>query len=134
MSSFDLDTIAVETQMLRPLTTAEIGFAFQLAAEAILLIENRLGPADLLDQAALQIVVRRAVCAVLKRPDSATQVDVRIDDGAVSRRYESSSGRIEIGPEDWDLLAPNGNSPDGAFTIRPAFSPGRSPRWAPVLW
>ena len=59
-----------------------------------------------LDSATVDYVIREAVALKVKRPDSATQVDVAVDDGRVSRRYESSTGQITILPEWWAMLTP----------------------------
>ena len=75
-------------------------------ARARMLIEARLGDLTLLDQGVLDEVVLLAVAAHAKNPDSATQVDVRIDDAATSRRYTSSSGAIDILDEWWGWLDP----------------------------
>lgn len=74
---------------------------------------------DDLDQTTLDYVVREAVVAQVRRPDDATQVEVRVDDGAVGKTYRSSSGRVTIRDEWWDLLSPTDSS-RGAFSIRPA--------------
>lgn len=76
-------------------------------ADALLLIEARLGPVAELDQARVDYVVREAVVAMVKRPDDATQVAVSVDDGSVSRTYRSSKGRVSILEEWWALLAPS---------------------------
>lgn len=65
-------------------------------------------------------VVREAVKAVVLRPDDATQVEVAIDDGRVSRRYQSGTGRIAILDDWWALLLP-GRS--GGFSVRPYHEP-----------
>ena len=78
-----------------------------------------------LDQAMVDYVIREAVAARAKRPDSATQVEVAIDDGRVSKRYESSSGQISILDEWWELLRPAGSTGSaGAFSIKLAFEAG----------
>lgn len=45
------------------------------------------------DGADRDYVILEAVAAVVRNPDDATSVDVQIDDGRVSKRYSSSSGR-----------------------------------------
>lgn len=75
-------------------------------ADALMLIEARLGDPALLDQAKLDYVVREAVAAHVRNPDDATQVTVSVDDGSSSRSYRSSSGRITILDEWWNLLSP----------------------------
>ena len=41
-------------------------------------------------------VVRKAVAAHVKRPDDATQVTKNVDDGGVTRMYQSSRGEVTI--------------------------------------
>lgn len=96
-------------------------------SDALMLISARLvgdgtgqvASLDDLDQAKLDYVVREAVVAQVQRPDDATTVDVRVDDGAMSKTYRSSAGRVHIRDEWWDLLSPTDSS-SGAFSIRPA--------------
>jgi hypothetical protein len=84
------------------------------------LIRHRHSDLDALDQEDLDYVVREAVVAHVRRPDDATNVDVRVDDGAVSRTYRSSAGRVTIRDEWWTLLDPDSErSSGGAFSIRP---------------
>jgi hypothetical protein len=95
-------------------------------ADALMLISARLvgdgtgqvESLDDLDQAKLDYVVREAVVAQVRRPDDATQVDIRVDDGAMGKTYRTSSGRVTIRDEWWDLLSPTDSS-SGAFSIRP---------------
>lgn len=83
-----------------------------------------------LDGTQVDYVVREAVALKVKRPDSATQVDVAVDDGRVSRRYESSTGQITILPEWWDLLTPAAStSSGGAFSVSPYFEPDTVSSW-----
>lgn len=74
---------------------------------------------DDLDQSKLDYVVREAVVAQVRRPDDATTVDVRVDDGSVSRQYKTGAGRVTIRDEWWDLLSPT-DSKAGAFSIIPS--------------
>jgi hypothetical protein len=74
--------------------------------DALLLIEARLGDPAELDQARLDFVVREAVVAHVRNPDSATQVTTSVDDASSSRTYRSSAGRISILDAWWDLLSP----------------------------
>ena len=69
------------------------------------------------EHAALQEHVTEAVANRLKRPDDATEVTVQHDDTQVSRRYESSTGQIEILDQWWALLFPATAGAGGAFTI-----------------
>ena len=83
-----------------------------------------------LDNAQVDYVIRESVALKVKRPDSATQVDVAVDDGRVSRRYESSTGQITILPEWWDLLTPAAStSSGGAFSVSPYFEPDTVSSW-----
>lgn len=95
-------------------------------SDALMLIQARITSLALeditdlddLDETQLDYVVREAVVAQVRRPDDATTVDVRVDDGAVARTYRSSAGRVTIRSEWWDLLFPS-DSTSGAFSIRP---------------
>ena len=71
-------------------------------------------------------VILEAVAAVVRNPDDATSVDVQIDDGRVSKRYSSSSGKVSL--EDWwETLWPEINTDASAFTVRPHFVPDMGP-------
>lgn len=86
--------------------------------DALMLIEARLGDPNELDQRMLEYVVREAVVAQVRRPDDSTQVDVAVDDGRVSRRFSSGSGRVRILDEWWALLDPDGKAGQGeAFAV-----------------
>lgn len=77
-----------------------------------------------LDEAVVDYVVREAVAARAVRPDAATQVEVAVDDGRVSRRYEPTTGQVTILPEWWDMLTPaDSTTGGGAFTVTPYFEP-----------
>lgn len=88
--------------------------------DALMLISVRateLGVADGdVDQARLNYVIREAVVAHVRQPDSATEVTVAVDDGSSTKRYRSADGRVGIRDEWWSLL---GLTPDGgqAFNI-----------------
>lgn len=84
-------------------------------ADALMLIEARLGDPAALNQAKVDYVVREAVVAHIRHPDDATQVDIAVDDGSVSRKYATSRGRVRIIDDWWDLLSPVQSS--GAFVI-----------------
>ena len=85
-----------------------------------------LGDLDLLDQETLDYVLVEAVAAKVKRPDDATQVDISVDDGRVSKLYQSSTGTVFIRPEWWEMLAPTGQT-SGAFSTRPSYEPDTCP-------
>ena len=76
-------------------------------SDARMLIQLRLGDLTALNQAALDYVVREAVVAHVRNPDSATQVTTSIDDASSSRQYSTSYGRVRILDEWWDLLSPS---------------------------
>ena len=84
--------------------------------DALMLIEARLGDPGALDQAKLDYVVREAVAAHIRNPDSATQVTVSIDDASSSRQYKTSYGRVRILDEWWNLLSP-AQSSGRAFSV-----------------
>lgn len=121
----------VQTSVGRPLTDAEQGQAWMWIGDARTIITH--GPdgrstIDLatLDESTLDMVVREAVANRIKRPDSATQVSVSVDDGQVSRTYESGTGQIEILPWMWSILMPAASG--GAFTIGTAYPRGHHAR------
>lgn len=74
-----------------------------------------------LDQGRLDRVVRDAVAAKVRRPDDATQVDISVDDGRVSKIYQSSTGTVHIRPEWWRFLGLAATAT--AFSTRPGFEP-----------
>lgn len=75
-------------------------------ADALMLIQMRADQLAVttIDQNRVDYVVREAVVAQAKRPDSATQVTVSVDDASTSKTYRSSTGRIGILDEWWTLL------------------------------
>lgn len=80
-------------------------------------IVRRLGSVDTLNADDVAYVEAEAVALKVKRPDSATQVDVQVDDSRMSKRYESSTGQVTILDEWWAMLTPA--STPTAFTIAP---------------
>lgn len=70
-----------------------------------------------LDQDRLDRVLRDAVVARVRRPDDATQVDISVDDGRVSKIYQSSTGTVFIRPEWWRFLGLVSESQ--SFTVEP---------------
>lgn len=121
------DTIAVALGRTAPeLDSAEYQQWEMWISDARMLITARLvgdsdgkvASLDDLNQDALDYVVREAVVAQVRRPDDATQVEIRVDDGSVGKTYRSSAGRVTIRDEWWDLLSPT-DSKRGAFSIRP---------------
>lgn len=123
-------TIAVALGRTAPASgTAEFEQWEMWISDALMLISarlvgegtNQVATLDDLDQTKLDYVVREAVVAQVRRPDDATRVDVSVDDGRVGKEYRSSSGRVTIRDEWWDLLSPT-DSATGAFSIRPVGS------------
>lgn len=110
--------VAVELGRPTPTSDQSAQWASWIS-QALFLIGNRLGDVSMLDPAAVDYVVLQAVAAHVRNPENATQVDVSVDDGSVSKRYASSFGRVTILDEWWDLLTPDGNGYSGAFTIAP---------------
>lgn len=74
--------------------------------QALYLIGKRLDVATL-DPDDVDYVVLQSVVAHGRNPSNSTQVDVSIDDGSMSRRYTSGSGRVVILPELWGVLDPD---------------------------
>jgi len=74
--------------------------------QAVYLIGKRLTIADLVP-ADVDYVVLQSVVAHARNPEDATQVDISVDDGSVSKRYASGSGRVRILDELWGLLDPD---------------------------
>jgi hypothetical protein len=107
----------IETALGRTLTSAEQAQATQWIADALLLIEVRLGdPADL-NQGALDYVVREAVVARFRNPDG--YQSETIDD--YTYRHGSETRRVTILDEWWNLLSPNVESE--RYSVRPGFVP-----------
>lgn len=76
------------------------------------------GRVDDLDPEAVAFVIREAVAAKAARPDSASRVQIAVDDGSVTKDYTTSTGQVSIGDDWWDLLAGTLPGPRGAFSIR----------------
>lgn len=85
------------------------------------------------DQARLDYVVREAVAAQVRRPDSATQVTTSVDDSSVSKTYRSSAGRIDILDEWWALLGLTATG-GGAYAIDTAASASAHLPWCSLAF
>ena len=107
----------IETALGRTLSATEQAQATQWIADALLIIEARLGDTTALDQDRLDYVVREAVVARFRNPEGYQSES--IDD--YTYRHGSETRRVTILPEWWDLLAPARES--GAFSTRPTFEP-----------
>jgi hypothetical protein len=94
--------------------------------------DGQVASLDDLDQTQLDYVVREAVVAQVRRPDDATEIDVRVDDGGVSRKYRSGAGRVTIRDEWWDLLSPT-DSTSGAFSISIGYGCAAHLAWCSLM-
>ena len=114
----------IETALGRTLTIAEQAQGNQWIADALMLIEVRLGAPDDLNQSALVYVVREAVVARFRNPEGLQSES--IDD--YTYRHGSETRRVTILPEWWDLLSPAIQAE--AFSTRPGFeADGGVPDW-----
>lgn len=112
----------IETALGRTLTASETNQATQWIADALMLIEVRLGdPALLSNQSAVDYVVREAVVARFRNPDGYQSES--IDD--YTYRHGTETRRVTILPEWWELLSPTRES--GAFSTRPSFEADPAP-------
>lgn len=108
--------IAVALGRTIPSLTATETAQWQIwIADALMLIEARLGDPSALDQARLDYVVREAVLSHIRHPDDATRVEISVDDARSARSYTTGKGRVRILDEWWDLLSPAAAS--GAFVV-----------------
>lgn len=121
-----LENIAVELGRATPTADSIEGKQWQSwidrATSIIHKRAEKLGvPVADLDAEVVDYVVTLAVAAHVRQPDNSTQVDIAIDDGRVSKRYETSTGRVSILDEWWEDLGLIDDS--GAFTVTPTFVP-----------
>ena len=125
----------VATTVGRPLSSAESAQAALWISDTGLLIAARANREHVdvssIDPGILDMVVREAVAARIKKPDAAKQVSITVDDGQMSRTYESSTGQIEITDEWWELLFPAGQS--DAFSVTLAHRPTPHHHHRPLL-
>lgn len=70
-------------------------------------------------------VVRKAVAAHIRRPDDATQVTKNVDDGGVTKMYQSARGEVTITDSWWDDLGLADVS--GVFSVRMVGEPDTHP-------
>ena len=117
---------ALQVSLGRPLSDAEWAQSLQWGEWALRRIERRAAKlgrtAASLDPEVLEEVLTEAVTRRLRAPEPVTQLDVQVDDGSVSKRFQASSGLVEILPEWWDDLGLT-DEPRGAFSIRPHGDP-----------
>jgi hypothetical protein len=88
-----------------------------------LFIVSRLGLVAELDAATVKYVEVEAVAAKVGRSSSggASSITVNVDDGGVTRRFESPVTAGDITDEWWTLLDPTISA--GAYSVRPGFEP-----------
>lgn len=106
----------IETALGRTLTEAEQAQAVQWIADALMLIEARLGDPALLNQGRLDFVVREAVVERMKNPTGHDEESESIDDYSRSWKLQGTK-RVTIWPEWWDLLAPKRRR---AYSVMPS--------------
>lgn len=111
----------IETALGRTLTSTESTQADQWIADALMLIEARLGDLASLNQARLDFVVREAVVARFRNPEGFQSES--IDD--YTYRHGAETRRVTILPEWWDLLTPERDA--AVFSARPYFVPDAPP-------
>lgn len=88
-------------------------------------LSHRLGDLSELDQDVLLYVeVEAAVAKILRRDNRESSITVSVDDGSVTRRYESATAG-DVTDEWWALLSPATDSGAG-FSTRPGFEPDES--------
>ena len=116
----------IETALGRTLTDAEQAQAVQWIADALMLIEARLGdPADL-EPNVVDYVVREAVSARFRNPEG--YQSETIDD--YTYRHGTETRRVTILAEWWDLLTPERDA--ALYSARPSFE-SDTPSW-PLDW
>lgn len=74
-----------------------------------------------MDAVQVQRFTIEAICYRLDHPDDATQVDVTVDDGSVSRRYASSTGQLVYQDAWWGWLGLDCGRTRSAFSITPSY-------------
>jgi len=88
------------------------------------LIRRRYPDLSVLDQDLLEMVVVGVVAEKAGNPQRVSQVDVQVDDGRVSKRYETHRGALAAILEDWwDVLDPSDSPRRGAWSIPLAYQP-----------
>ena len=117
------DDIAVELGRPTPLSGADSARFQKWIDQALYLIGKRYSVASL-DPADVDYVVLMAVAEHARHADSAKKITVSIDDGNVSKEYDTPSSRVSIWDDLWSVLEPQVIG-GGAFTISPFGAPDR---------
>ena len=118
------DADDVGANLGRPLSPAETAQARLWIRWTEDIIEARMGSLATLNQDVLNRVIVEAVTRRLRMPEPLSQASVRVDDASVTKTYQRATGLIEILPEWWEELGWI-ERPRQAFSIRPAYAPGR---------
>ena len=106
----------VETAIGRPVSSdAELRQIEWWLSGVEILIQSRLGDVSALDQDVLRYVEAEAVVAKIRRGDSR----VSVDDGSLTRRFETGVQTSDISDEWWALLNPVTGS--SFYSTRPGF-------------
>lgn len=111
------ETVAISLGRTITLGSTEERQITQWIADALLLIEHRLGDPALLDQALLDYVVREAVVSRARNPEG--YQSETLDD--YTYRLPNETRHVTILDEWWNMLDPDAGS--GAFSVRPYFAP-----------
>ncbi|WP_330473824.1 hypothetical protein [Terrabacter sp. C0L_2] len=117
------DSVAVELGRPTPLSESDSA-RFQSWIDQALYLIGRRYSIDALNSADVDYVVLMAVAEHARHADSAKKVTVSVDDGNVSKEYDTPSSRVSIWDDLWDVLEPQ-VSGGGAFTIGPFGAPDR---------
>ena len=107
----------VAAHLGRPLSAAETGQVELWIGWLEADIDARL-PGMPFEVVTAQRVIVQSIAAYMDNPTAATQVSFQVDDGAVTKRYTSSSGRVQVLPELWADLG-YVEASGSAFTIVP---------------
>ena len=117
----------VSAHLGRPLTPAEDAQVDMWIGWLESDIIERFPDHSILSATLLQRAIVESVAAYMRNPDDATQVseDISVDDGRWqrSRRYQTSTGRVELLPHWWARLGWVDPSDSGIRTITPYFDP-----------
>lgn len=111
----------VETALGRPASSdAEARQIVWWLSGVEILIQSRLGDLSALDQDVLRYVEAEAVVAKVRRGDSRVSSEtVSVDDGSMTRRFETGVQTSDISDEWWALLNPVTGS--SFYSTRPGF-------------
>ena len=117
----------VSAHLGRPLTPAEDAQVDMWIGWLESDIAERFPDHSTLSATLLQRAIVESVAAYMRNPDDATQVseDISVDDGRWqrSRRYQTSTGRVELLPHWWARLGWVDPGSSGIRTLTPYFEP-----------